>query len=64
MTQMNSIQARQPWILLHEREAPRPRLDRESKAERVAVARRIEAQVTRARDRVFADFTMCSRPYY
>jgi len=64
MTQMQSIQARQPWTLLHDREEPKLRMDRQSKAERAESARRIEALLTRTRDRVFADFTMCSRPYY
>ncbi len=64
MTQMNSIQARQPWTLMHEREEPKPRMDRQSKAERAAAARRIEATMTNARDKIFNDFTMCSRPYF
>jgi hypothetical protein len=64
MTQANSIQIRQPWTLLHEPEAPQPKLDRLSEAERAAAARRVEATMNRARDRAFAEFTLCSRPYF
>jgi len=64
MTQANSIHIRQPWTLLHDREEPKPRLDRQSEAERAAAARRIEATFTRNRDRAFTDFTLCSRPYF
>ena len=64
MAQSHSIQLQQPWALLHQREEPRRRLDRQSEAERAAAARRIEALLTRNRDRAFADFTRCSRPYF
>jgi len=64
MTQMQSIQVRQPWTLLHDREEPKPRLDRQSEAERAASAHRIGAQLARHRDKVFTDFTLCSRPYF
>ena len=64
MTQMQSIQARQPWTLLHDREEPNPRLDRQSRAERAVAARKIEVRLARNRDQVFTEFTFCSRPYF
>ena len=64
MTQMHSIQARQPWALLHDREEPKPRMDRQSDAERAVAARKIEARLARNRDKVLMDFTFCSRPYF
>jgi hypothetical protein len=66
MAQANSIQIRQPWTLLHEREQRerRSEVDSVSKAERAAAARMIEARLSRLRDRAFTDVTMCSRPYY
>jgi hypothetical protein len=64
MTQMHSIAIRQPWTLLHEREDAKPRTDRQSEAERAAAARKIEARLARNRDRVFAEFTLCGRPYF
>ena len=64
MAQSSSIQLQQPWALLHEREEPRRRRDRQNEAERAAAARRIEARLTRNRDRAFAEFTLCSRPYF
>ena len=64
MTQMQSIQVRQPWTLLHDREEPKPRIDHQSEAESAAAARRIGAQLARHRDKVFTDFTLCSRPYF
>jgi len=64
MTQMQSIQAWQPWTLLHDREEPKPRMDRQSEAERAVAVRKIEARLARDRDKVFSDFTLCSRPYF
>ena len=64
MTQMQSIQARQPWTLLHDREERKPRVDRQSEAERAVDSRRIEGLLTRNRDKVFTDFTLCSRRYF
>ena len=64
MTQMQSIQARQPWTLLHDHEEPQPRMDRQSKAERAVAARKIEARIAHDRDKVLTDFTLCSRPYF
>ena len=64
MAQMNSIQVRQGWALLHEREQPRRRVDARSEAERAVAARRVEERLTRQRERVFADFATCSRTYY
>jgi len=64
MTQMKSIQTRQPWTLLHDREQPKPRMERKCEAERADASRKIEARLARNRDRVFADFTLCSRPYF
>ena len=64
MTQMQSIQARQTWTLLHDREERKPRMDRRSGAERAAASRRIEALLARNRDKVFTDFTFCRRPYF
>jgi len=64
MTQMQSIQARQPWTLLHDPEEPKPRMDRLSEAERAAGSRRVEGLLARNRDKVFTDFTLCSRPYF
>ena len=65
MTQMQNIQARQPWALLHERgEAKSRTMDRQNEAERAAAARRIEANLTRNREKAFTDFALCSRPYF
>ena len=64
MTLMNSIQARQPWTLIHDREEPKPQRDRQSDAERAAAAGKIEARLARNRDKVLMDFTFCSRPYF
>ena len=64
MTQANSIQIRQPWTLLHEPEAPKRKLDKQSEAERAVAARRIEARLNRVRDKAMVDFTLCSRPYF
>ncbi len=64
MTQASSIQVTQPWTLLHEREEPKRRRDSQSEAERAEAARRIEVALNHRRDKVFADFTLCSRPYF
>jgi hypothetical protein len=64
MAQSQSVQLQQPWALLHHSEEPRRPLDRQSEAERAAAARRIEARLTRNRDRALAEFALCSRPYF
>jgi len=61
---MESIQTRQAWTLLHERERAAPRSERRSEAERADAARMMEARLVRDRDKVFTEFTLCSRPYF
>ena len=64
MTQMHSTQIRQPWTLLHDREDSTQHIDRSREVERAAAATKIEATLARNRDKAFADFTLCSRPYF
>jgi hypothetical protein len=64
MTQMHSLRVSQPWPLLHEREDPEPRRDHQSEIERAVASKKIQARLDRNRDRVLADFALCSRPYY
>jgi hypothetical protein len=64
MNRANSIQVRQPWTLLHEREEQKPKVATKREVERALAAQPLETRLNRTRDKIFADVTLCSRPYF
>jgi hypothetical protein len=64
MNRANSIQVRQPWTLLHEREEQKAKVATKREVERALAAQHLETRLNRTRDKIFADVTLCSRPYF
>ena len=66
MTRSHTIHMNPPWTLLHERAPARPvfrRANAVSEVDGAVARRRLASRLESARERVFRDFTLCSRPY-